>query len=100
MKVILTGVTGFIGSEVLAHCQEDQTITSIILLARQPLPETLVDDPKVEAIVVEDFNVYSEAVIKKMEGADACIWYFFPRSPLDNRIQCFLFDCVIRRNRS
>jgi nucleoside-diphosphate-sugar epimerase len=78
MKVILTGVTGFIGSEILTQCQQDPTITSIIALTRRPLSETISKDPKVEAIVMEDFNTYSDEVVEKMEGADACIWYGSP----------------------
>jgi nucleoside-diphosphate-sugar epimerase len=75
MKVILTGVTGFIGSEVLAQCREDPKITSIIALTRRPLPESITKDPKIEEIIMEDFTVYSEEVVEKMESADACIWY-------------------------
>lgn len=75
MKVILTGVTGFIDSEVLTQCQKDPTITSIIALTRRSLSESITNDPKVEVIVMEDFNTYSEEVVEKMKGADACIWY-------------------------
>ena len=75
MKVILTGVTGFIGGEVLTQCQKDLTITSIIALTRRSLSESITNDPKVEAIVMEDFNTYSEELVEKMEGADACIGY-------------------------
>jgi hypothetical protein len=74
MKVILTGVTGFIGSEILSQCRRDPTVTSIMALSRRPLPGSLTKDPKIEVIIMKDFTVYSEEVIKKMEGADACIW--------------------------
>jgi hypothetical protein len=74
MKVILTGVTGFIGSEVLSQCRRDPTITSIIALSRCPLPQSFQKDPKVEVIVMEDFTVYPSSVIERLEGADVCIW--------------------------
>ena len=74
MKVILTGVTGFIGSEVLSQCRRDPAITSIIALSRRLLPQSIHKDPKVEVILMEDFAVYPPSVIEKLEGADACIW--------------------------
>jgi nucleoside-diphosphate-sugar epimerase len=75
MKVILTGVTGFIGSEVLTQCCANPEITSIIALTRRPLSADITKDPQVEVIVMKDFNTYSKEVIQQLEGADACIWY-------------------------
>jgi len=75
MKVILTGSTGFIGSEVLRQCREDKRITGIVALTRRPLDEEVEKDEKVEVVEMKDFNVYSEETLEKMEGADACIWY-------------------------
>lgn len=95
MKVILTGIAGFVGSEVLAQCREDPTITSIIALTRRILPEEITKDPKVEVIVMEDFNVYPEEVIKKLEGADACIWYVDLMVLLRIRLQDFLYDGAV-----
>jgi len=74
MKVILTGVTGFIGSEVLAQCRQDKSITSIIALTRRPLAKEISQDPKVETVVMKDFTTYSPEILSKLEGADACIW--------------------------
>jgi nucleoside-diphosphate-sugar epimerase len=76
MKVILTGCTGFIGGEVLTQCRNDKRITGIIALTRRLLNEDVERDTKVEVVEMKDFNVYSEETLKKMEGADACIWYF------------------------
>lgn len=74
MKIILSGVTGFIGSEVLRQCQQDPTITSVIALTRHPLLASITKDSKITEIILEDFNVYRDDVVKEMEGADACIW--------------------------
>jgi hypothetical protein len=74
MKVILTGVTGFIGGEVLSHCLLNPEITSIITLSRRKLPSSLTQNPKLESTVLEDFNAYPNSVIEKLYGADACIW--------------------------
>jgi hypothetical protein len=75
MKVILTGVTGFIGSEVLTQCCKTPAITSIIALSRWPLSTDITKDPRVEIIVMKNFTTYSKEVIEQFEGADACIWY-------------------------
>ncbi|KAJ7446768.1 hypothetical protein FB451DRAFT_1148321 [Mycena latifolia] len=74
MKIILTGTTGFIGTEVLAQCLRNPTITTIVVLSRRLLPETVSADPKVQVIVMKDFKIYPEEVVKQLEGADACIW--------------------------
>ncbi|KAJ7116072.1 hypothetical protein C8R44DRAFT_628816 [Mycena epipterygia] len=74
MKIILTGTTGFIGSEVLAQCVRNPATSSVIVLSRRPLPDTLTADPKVQVIVMKDFKVYPKEVLKRLEGADACIW--------------------------
>lgn len=75
MKVILTGVTGFIGSEVFTQCCANPAITSIIALTRRPLSANITKDPQVEIIIMKDFITYSKEVIEQLEGADACIWY-------------------------
>jgi uncharacterized protein YbjT (DUF2867 family) len=74
MKFILTGCTGFIGSEVLSQCLLNPTITSIIALSRRPLPDAVTRNPKVEVVVMKDFNSYPDSVLKQILGADACIW--------------------------
>lgn len=74
MKFILTGCTGFIGSEVLTQCLRNPTITSIIALSRRSLPDSVSNDPKLKVLIMKDFNVYPEPVLKELEGADACIW--------------------------
>lgn len=76
MKIILAGATGFIGSEVLTQCLRNPAIDSIVVLSRRPLSDTIsADASKVEVIVMKDFKVYPDEVVKQMEGADACIWY-------------------------
>jgi len=73
MKIILTGSTGFAGSEVLAQCIASTSITSIIVLSRRPLKDSQKHD-KVNNIIMADFKAYSPEVIKEISDADACIW--------------------------
>ncbi len=74
MKLILTGCTGFIGGEVLSQCLRNPYISTIVTLSRRKLSDAVTNDPKVKAIVVEDFNTYTKSTLKDLAGADACIW--------------------------
>ncbi|TVY34824.1 hypothetical protein LSUB1_G004715 [Lachnellula subtilissima] len=74
MKFIVTGSTGFIGSEVLNQCLRNPSITSIVALCRRLLPDKMSNNPKLNILVKKDFNSYSDDDIKELSGADACIW--------------------------
>lgn len=71
MKVVLTGSTGFLGSEVLKQCVEIETIESIIVLTRRPVD---MSNPKVLNIVMKDFRQYDSKVVDAIANADGCIW--------------------------
>jgi hypothetical protein len=75
MKLILTGATGFVGTEVLTQTLANPSITSIIALSRKPLPSTLASDPKLKVVLLEDFTSYPPTIMSQLAGADACIWY-------------------------
>ncbi|XXG97485.1 hypothetical protein Hte_003788 [Hypoxylon texense] len=79
MKLIVSGATGFVGRELIRQSLGKREITSVVALARKPVsvPENLEDgaDPsKLKSVVVEDYERYSEDVIKEFAGASACIW--------------------------
>ena len=74
MKVILTGSTGFIGGGVLSQCLQHPAITSIIVLSRRALPDSVLS-PKVKVIIMDDFASYPDNVLKEIAGADACLWW-------------------------
>ncbi|KAL8824881.1 MAG: hypothetical protein Q9170_008009 [Blastenia crenularia] len=71
MKIILTGATGFVGSEVLCFALLHPSITSIVALSRRQLPTK---DPKLTVLIQSDFLNYSEAILEACAGAEACIW--------------------------
>lgn len=75
-KLVLSGVTGRIGKQVLHQALRDSTITSVIALSRRSLPD-LVRDAKLKVRVLENFNVYPDDVVAELQDANACIWYFF-----------------------
>ena len=74
MKVILTGVTGFIGHETLLQCLASPAITSIVALSRRAPPDNIPKSPKLSTIIINDFTNYTPEVMKELAGAEACIW--------------------------
>ena len=70
MKIIITGSTGTVGSELVRQAVADNDIQEVILLARNP---TDTKHPKIREIIHKNFLDYSglENVFKE---ADACLW--------------------------
>jgi len=71
MKLILTGTSGFIGSEVLSQALTHPSITSIVALSRKPIPNS---DPKLKVVLIDDFEHYSPSILSELSDAEACIW--------------------------
>ncbi|PVH79345.1 hypothetical protein DL98DRAFT_492929 [Cadophora sp. DSE1049] len=74
MKIILTGSTGMIGTEVLAQSINNPSLTEIVVLSRRPLPPSHPTSPKVKTIIIEDFLLYPASVLQELSGTEACIW--------------------------
>jgi nucleoside-diphosphate-sugar epimerase len=76
MKLIVAGATGFVGTELVRQALDNPAVTSLIALART---ETVCppheNATKFTPVVCKDFINYPEDVKKKLEGADACVWY-------------------------
>ncbi|KUJ14362.1 uncharacterized protein LY89DRAFT_736408 [Mollisia scopiformis] len=73
MKLILTGCTGMIGSEVLRQAILHPSITSIIVLSRRDLQPSQLS-PKVKVIILSDFTSCPNNIWTDLEEAEACIW--------------------------
>ncbi|KAI0884564.1 uncharacterized protein GGS22DRAFT_163809 [Annulohypoxylon maeteangense] len=74
MKVIVTGSTGYVGSEVIRQAIADERITHVFALTRKPLPEDLAKSPKITVVEHQDFSTYPPELLAKLAGAEACIW--------------------------
>jgi len=72
-KIILSGVSGRIGSQVLHQALRNPSVSSVVALSRRPLPG-LAGHSKLETVVLEDFTKYADEVIAKLSGADGCVW--------------------------
>ncbi len=73
MKIILTGATGFIGSEVLRQCLRSLSTTSVIALSRRQLPEDVIGNPKLKVVIMNDFKSYPDTLLQDLAGTEACI---------------------------
>ncbi|KZV62192.1 hypothetical protein PENSPDRAFT_591770 [Peniophora sp. CONT] len=84
MRVLLTGVTGVCGLNVLRTLLEDPSITHVTALSRRPLPSWIVlpggtstspdgspTHPKLNTVIQPSFQDYSPDQLK---GYDGCIW--------------------------
>jgi uncharacterized protein YbjT (DUF2867 family) len=69
MKIILTGATGFVGTEVLREALERPSVEQVTVLTRRA---TGAAHGKVKELVVPDFTDYAQ--VGDALGADACVW--------------------------
>lgn len=79
MKIVLTGATGFIGSEVLQQCIAHNYIERIFCLTRKPLDQKWFAGKrgdKVVEIVHDNFEEYPDSLLRRLrdEGVEGCIW--------------------------
>ena len=70
MKLIITGATGMVGSEVLRQAIADNEIESITIIVRRP---TDVTHPKLKTIIHQNFLDYSN-LTDVFKSNDALIW--------------------------
>jgi hypothetical protein len=75
MKLIVSGATGFVATEVLRQSLAHPSITQVIALSRREVQlGPNVDRSKFKQVLLKDYCEYPEEVLKELRGADACIW--------------------------
>ncbi|KAI1471521.1 uncharacterized protein F4812DRAFT_414377 [Daldinia caldariorum] len=74
MKIIITGATGFVGSEVVRQAIADEAITHAFVLTRKPLPEDISKSEKITIIEHKDFSTYPPELLAQLTGAEGCVW--------------------------
>lgn len=75
MKLIISGGTGYVATEVIRQSLALKSITSLIVLSRRSvtLPRSE-NASKVKNVIVKDYDDYPDDVKSQLSGADACIW--------------------------
>ena len=78
MKLIITGASGFVGTELVRQSLRRSDISTVIALARKPVsaldelgPD--VNPSKLRSVVIDDYGTYPEDVRTELAQADACI---------------------------
>ncbi|KAF8313603.1 hypothetical protein DL93DRAFT_2080922 [Clavulina sp. PMI_390] len=78
MKIIITGASGFVGTELIRQALRRPEVTSIIALSRKPVSAPAdvseSDAARVKSVVINDYDAYPDDVKKEFVGASACIW--------------------------
>ena len=70
MKIIITGATGMVGSEVVRQAILDDAMTEITAIVRKPLS---ISHPKLKIVLHQNFLDYAD-LSETFKANDACLW--------------------------
>lgn len=71
MDIVLTGATGFVGSEVLAQLLVHREVHRITCVVRRNIG---IQSPKIKTILHGDFTTYEPELATALANHSACIW--------------------------
>lgn len=76
MKIVLTGATGFIGSEILDQALANRYVTHIYCLTRRALPEKYSTHDKITVVQHDNFDDLPDHLFERFRGwgVGGCIW--------------------------
>lgn len=81
MKLIVSGATGFVATEIIRQGLGRPDVTSLVVLSRKPISPPSVDATsaaKLKQVLIKDYAEYSDDVKKEFADATACIWCACP----------------------
>jgi uncharacterized protein YbjT (DUF2867 family) len=75
MKLIISGATGFVATELIRQCLQIPEITNLVLLSRTPIALPRHEgNVEIKQVLVADYETYSPSVIHEFKDTVACIW--------------------------
>ncbi|KAH9904798.1 hypothetical protein F4778DRAFT_730824 [Xylariomycetidae sp. FL2044] len=74
MKLIVTGATGLVATEIIRQSLQRPEVTTLVAVARKPIQFGGNGSAKLKSVVVHDYDKYPDHVKAEFAGADACIW--------------------------
>ena len=80
MRIILTGATGFVGSEILRQLLQRGDIEAVTCISRRPLQ---VQSLKLRVLLHADFSLYPAALAQDLANHDALLWAIGGRASAD-----------------
>ena len=88
MKIILTGATGYVGTEILDQAVAHKYIEHIYCITRKPLDRKYFAKAakgKVTELIHENFGNYDDSLMKFLRdaGVEGCIWCMGPKTHPD-----------------
>jgi hypothetical protein len=88
MKIILTGATGYVGTEILDQAIQHNYIDHIYCLTRKPLDRKYFAKAakgKVTELIHDNFGSYDDSLMRYLreQGVEGCIWAMGPKTHPD-----------------
>ncbi|KAF8311142.1 hypothetical protein DL93DRAFT_2169194 [Clavulina sp. PMI_390] len=78
MKLIITGASGYVGTELVRQSLQHLGITFVVAVTRKPIEAPAGVSPeqasKLQNIVIRDYDQYSPEAKEAFVNASACIW--------------------------
>ncbi|KAK0749665.1 putative nucleoside-diphosphate-sugar epimerase [Schizothecium vesticola] len=97
MKLIITGASGLVATELIRQSLRMREITKVVALARKPVSAPAdvspADAAKLQSVVLDDYERYPDDVRAQLAGADACIWTV---AVTPTKAQSYAFDELTR----
>ncbi|KAI0430899.1 hypothetical protein F5Y09DRAFT_306442 [Xylaria sp. FL1042] len=74
MKILITGASGSIGGECLAHCLSHPDVSTVVAFVRRDLPADVLNHPKLKCVLIKDFSHLPEDILQAHADAVGMIW--------------------------
>lgn len=75
IKLVVTGGTGLVATELIRQGLQLPQITTLVVLSRKPVAVPAgTEASKLKQVLIGDYGEYPDHARRELAGADACIW--------------------------